>query len=146
MPPNPNAVQTMIKCPKTEFNTWLKSSAPGFSARFSYEEEPREHTWGFFQRCLSGHSCVQTEMRGQQLKKAPLPQQTLPGGVILSASVSGAVTSSLLTLEAMLMAEGSCVFAGPISPSHMGHPGCFAKTLFWEEGRPRNLQQEIIPL
>lgn len=122
MPTNPSAVLTMIKCPKTEFNTWLKSFAPGFSARFSYEEELREHTLDFFQHCLSEYSCVRRETRGQQLKKASLPPQTLPGGVILSASVSGAVTSSLLTLEAMLMAEGFYVPAGPISPSHSGLP------------------------
>lgn len=83
---------------------------------------------------------MQTETRGQQPRKAPVPQQTLPGGVMLSASVSGAVTSSLLTL---LMAECFCVPAGPIFPSHSG---CWAKTVFWEEGRPRNLQQEIISL
>jgi len=49
---------------------------------------------------------VQTETGGQQLRKASLPQQPLPGEVILSASVGGAVTSSLLTLEAMSIAEG----------------------------------------
>lgn len=77
MPPNPYAVQTVIKCPKTGFNTWLKSFAPGFSARFSYEEEPREHALDFFQHCLSEYSCMQTETRGQQPKKASLPQQTV---------------------------------------------------------------------
>lgn len=55
----------------------------------------------------------------------------------------GAVTSSLLTLEAVLMAGRFYVPAGSISPSHSG---CWAKTVFWEEGRPRNLQQEIISL
>lgn len=122
MPPNPSAVQTMITRPKTEFNTWLKSFAPGFSVWFSYEEDLREHTLDFFQHFLSEYLCVQTETRGQQLKKASLPQQTLPGGVILSASVRGAVTSSLLTWDEMLMAEGFCVPAGPISPSHSGLP------------------------
>lgn len=146
MPPNPCAVQIMIKCPKTEFNTWLKGFAPGFSAWFSYEEVLREHTLDFFQHCLSEYSCVQTETRGQQPKKASLPQQTLPGGVILFASVSGAVTSSLLTLEAMLMAEGLCAPAGPFPHPTVGYTGCCVKTVLWEEGRPRNVQQEIVSL
>ena len=65
---------------------------------------------------------MQTETGGQPWKKASLPQQPLPGEVILSASVSGAVTSSLLTLEAMLMAEGFRVPACLISLSHSELP------------------------
>lgn len=88
-PPNLSAIQTLIKCPKTEFNTWLKSFAPGFSARLSYKEEQREHALDFFQHCLSKYACVQTGTGGQQPKAAQtLPQQTLLGkGSCLQLSV-----------------------------------------------------------
>lgn len=66
--------------PGEKFCTWLQCLV---------EEELREHTLDFFQHCLFECSCVQTETRGQQLKKASLPQQTLPGGAMLSASVMG---------------------------------------------------------
>lgn len=121
-PPNPSSIQTVIKCPKTEFNTWLKGFAPGFSAHLSYEKEQRECTLDFLQHCLSGYFCVQTETGCQQLKKASLPQQPLPDEVILFASGRGAVTSPLLALEVVLMAEGFHVPACFIFPSYSELP------------------------
>lgn len=73
----------------------------------------------------------------QQLKKASLPQQQLPGEMIPPASVSGSVTSSLMTLEAMLMAEIFCVSACLIPHPTVSWFGSCVNTVF-SESRVRN--------